>query len=83
MVQQQIDALEARQTELTRIMSSSDAHAAKCAKLGLSFAETYPDDLAIYREANAEYNQNEVELADLYAQRAAEEEASADDFIEE
>lgn len=77
MTQQKINALEARQNELVRIMSSSDAHAAKCAKLGTSFAEEYPDELTQYRAANEEYNRNEVDLAELYAQRDAEAAAAA------
>jgi len=72
MTQSRINALEARQNELAYIMAKSDAHAAKCAKLGLSFADTYPEELAEYQAANAEYNSNESALAELYTQRDAE-----------
>ncbi len=81
MTQDRINALESRQLELTRIMSASDAHAAKCAKLGLSFAETYPEDLAEYQAANDEYNSNEAELATLYEQKRAEDAEAAENEI--
>lgn len=71
--QEKINELEARQLALSNIMASSDAHASKCTKLGLSFAETYPDDLAAYEAAREEYNTNEESLAALYAKRAEEE----------
>lgn len=75
--QEKINELEARQLVLSNIMASSDAHASKCTKLGLSFAETYPDDLAAYEEAREEYNANEEALAALYAKR--EEESKEED----
>ena len=77
MTQLQINALEARQCELERIMQKSDAHASKCQKLGLSFAEQYPEDLEEYQAANDEFNRNEEQLTGLYAQRDAEEAAVA------
>jgi hypothetical protein len=40
-------------------MGKSDAHAAKCAKLGVKFSDEYPDELKEYEAANAEYNSNE------------------------
>lgn len=76
---QQINALEARQNDLRLAMSKSDAHAAKCSKLGLPFAETYPDDLAEYQAANTEFNENEATLAALREQLAQEQEAAAED----
>lgn len=72
MVQEQINALESRQLELQGIMASSDAHAAKCSKLGLNFGETYPEDLAAYMAANEEYNRNESLLAGLKAESEIE-----------
>ena len=71
--EERIGTLESRQLELQTIMSNSDAHAAKCVKLGLNFGELYPDELEAYKQAREEYNTNEVELAELYAQRDAEE----------
>ena len=65
--------MEGRQNELLTIMGNSDAHAAKCTKLGLNFAETYPEDYAVYTDARAEYNENEHRLATLYEQRYLEE----------
>ncbi len=77
--QKQINALEKRMNDLQMEMARSDAHAAKCSKLGLSFAETYPEDLASYRAANEAYNAAETRLAELKAQRA-QEEAQGDYF---
>lgn len=70
--QEQLNALESRQLELLAIMEKSDAHASKCAKLGLKFNQEYPDDLAEYQAANAEYNVNESRINALKAEIAAE-----------
>jgi len=72
MVQEQINALESRQLELQAKMASTDAHAAKCTKLGKKFSIQYPEEYTEYLEANEEYNRNEESLAELYAQREAE-----------
>lgn len=77
MVQEQINALESRQQELLAKMASTDAHAAKCVKLGKKFSTQYPEEFAEYEEANAEYNSNEEALTELYAQRDAEKEIEA------
>ena len=53
-------------------MASSDERAAKCSKTGASFRETYPQDFAQYEEANAEYNRNEMTLAELEVERKEE-----------
>lgn len=71
---EKISALESRQLKLRAIMADSDAHASRCQKLGLSFAENYPDELDAYRKANDEFNVHETELAELYAQLKREEE---------
>lgn len=68
-----INALERRQLELRATMAKSDEHALKCAKSGLNFQETYPDDWTAYEAARQEYNGNEKELAGLYELRRAEE----------
>lgn len=70
--QEQLNALESRQLELQAIMAKSDAHASKCAKLGLKFNEAYPSDLAEYQVANQEYNDNEIQIEALKAEIAAE-----------
>lgn len=70
---EKLNILESRQLELQRIMSSSDAHASKCPKLGLSFAETYPEELSAYVDARNEYNLNEVQIEELKAAIEAEE----------
>ena len=63
------------------IMRKSDEHALKCAKSGLDFQTTYPDDWAAYETARVKYNETETALAALYtqleAERQAEEQAAA------
>ena len=66
-----IDELESENLGHLATMEKSDAHAKKCLKLGLSFAETYPEDLAEYNPANAKYNENEAEINRLRAELAA------------
>ena len=56
-------------------MRKSDEHALKCAKSGLDFKTTYPDDWTAYEAARVKYNENEATLAELYARLAAEREA--------
>ena len=76
---ERINALERRQLELRATMQKSDEHALKCAKSGLDFRATYPDDWTAYEAARLEYNENETALAGLYDLRKAEE-AEMDDF---
>ena len=80
--QEKINALEHRQHELKATMQKSDEHALKCAKSGLNFKKTYPDDWTAYEAAREEYNENETALAALYgqleAERQAEESAQAE-----
>jgi hypothetical protein len=59
---------------LLALMGKSDAHAAKCAKLGVKFSDEYPDDLKEYEAANAEYNSNEETISALKMQVLAESE---------
>ena len=65
--EENLSRLQARQLELLALMGKSDAHAAKCAKLGVKFSDEYPDELKEYEAANAEYNDNETMLAQLQA----------------
>lgn len=75
-IQDKINALESQQLALQTVMASSDAHAAKCTKLGLSFQTEYPDEFTEYSAARVEYNDNEAILAELYKARdTAEEQA--------
>lgn len=67
-----INELERRQLELKAVMTKSDEHALKCAKSGLDFQETYPDDWAAYEAARMKYNENEATLAELYARMKEE-----------
>lgn len=73
MTREEINALERRQLELRATMQKSDEHALKCAKSGLDFRETYPEDWTSYETARKEYNVNETALAELYVQMDAEE----------
>ena len=70
---EQLQQLEERQLELLAVMSESDAHAAKCAKLGKKFATAYPEDYAAYIAANEEYNANETKIAEAKLAIEAEE----------
>ena len=74
--QEKINELESRQIVLSNEMASSDAHAAKCIKLGLIFGEAYPEELERYKASRDEYNANEVALSELYT--TLEKEAQAD-----
>ena len=74
---EEINALEHRQHELKATIQKSDEHALKCAKSGLNFKKTYPDDWAAYESARMKYNENETALAELYAQLEAEHQSEA------
>ena len=54
-------------------MQKSDEHALKCAKSGLDFRETYPEDWTAYEAAREECNTNETALAELYLRLESEE----------
>lgn len=66
-MEKQVNELQTRQLELLSIMSKSDAHASKCVKLGLIYADEYPDELGEYESARAEYVANEQAIAELEA----------------
>ena len=72
--EENLSRLQARQLELLALMSKSDAHAAKCAKLGVKFSDEYPDELKEYEAANAEYNSNEEVISTLKIQIQSESE---------
>lgn len=74
---EELRVLESRQLELQAIMASSDAHASKCAKMGLKYKTQYPDDYAAYEAAWKEYNANETTLETLRQEAAEEAEAEA------
>ena len=46
---------------LQAIMAESDAYAAKCMKMGLTFREEYPEEYTAYEAAREEYNTLEAE----------------------
>lgn len=71
----QLEQLQARQVELQTIMARSDAHAAKCIKLGKKFSTEYPEEKIAYEEANTEYNANEVLMSELESAIASEEDS--------
>ena len=66
--QVKIDRLKERLLALEATMAKSDAHLCKCAKLGVTFADTYPAEYEEYKAANEEYNKVELELKVLQAQ---------------
>lgn len=59
-------------------MEKSDAHALKCAKLGLSFSETYPTEAEEYAAIREEYNAVEEEIEALRREIEEEEQRNAD-----
>ena len=63
-----------QQLNLLSVMSKSDAHAAKCTKLGLVFADEYPDEYEEYCSAREQYNTNQERIAELENARIEEEE---------
>lgn len=54
-----------QQTELLATMAKSDAHASKCAKLNLTFAEEYPEEYKEYCSAREQYNTNQERIAEF------------------
>ena len=63
-----------QQLNLLSVMAKSDAHASKCAKLGLTFADEYPEEYAEYCSARERYNANQERIEELEAARIEEEE---------
>ena len=63
-----------QQLNLLSVMAKSDAHASKCAKLGLIFAEEYPEEYAEYCSAREQYNANQERIAEFEAACIEEEE---------
>lgn len=54
-----------QQLNLLSVMAKSDAHASKCAKLGLVFSEEYPKEYEEYCSAREKYNANQDRIAEL------------------
>ena len=54
-----------QQLNLLSVMAKSDAHASKCAKLGLIFADEYREEYAEYCSAREQYNANQERIAEL------------------
>ena len=54
-----------QQLNLLSIMAKSDAHASKCAKLSLIFADEYPEEYDEYCSAREQYNANQERIAEL------------------
>ena len=63
-----------QQLNLLSVMAKSDAHASKCAKLGLTFADEYPYEYEEYCSAREQYNANQERIAELENTRIEEEE---------
>lgn len=71
---EELSQLQARKVALLTTMQKSDAHAAKCAKLGNDFQTEYPDDYAEYVAANEEYQTVESRIAALEFEISVEDE---------
>ena len=54
-----------QQLNLLSVMAKSDAHASKCAKLNLTFAEEYPEEYQEYCSAREQYNNNQERISEL------------------
>lgn len=54
-----------QQLNLLSVMAKSDAHASKCAKLGLVFSEEYKEEYEEYCSAREKYNANQERIAEL------------------
>ena len=63
-----------QQLNLLSVMAKSDAHASKCAKLCLVFADEYPDEYEEYCSAREQYNANQERITELENARIEEEE---------
>mgnify|MGYP003325365362 CR=1 FL=1 len=74
---EELSQLQARKVALLTTMQKSDAHAAKCAKLGNDFQTEYPDDYAEYVAANEEYQTVEQQINNLEFEISLEEEEPA------
>ena len=66
--------IQERLIELASVMSKSDAHASKCAKLGASFKNMYPEEYKEYTQAREDYNSLENEIIALESVEIEEEE---------
>lgn len=63
-----------QQLNLLSVMAKSDAHASKCAKLGLIFSEEYQEEYEEYCSAREKYNANQERIAELESACIEEEE---------
>lgn len=80
---EELSRLQARKVALLTTMQKSDAHAAKCAKLGMEFAQEYPDDYAEYVAANKEYQEVERQINNLEFEISLEEDTIGEVTTEE
>lgn len=74
---EELSRLQARKVALLTTMQKSDAHAAKCSKLGVDFQTEYPDDYAEYVAANEEYQTVERQINNLEFEISLEDEEAA------
>ena len=75
--QEAITRLTEEQISLRAIMAESDAHAAKCIKLGKTFKKEYPEEYEQYETARERYNAIDGELTALEAAQIDVEEMPA------
>lgn len=59
--QSALQRIAERKIALQATMAESDAHAAKCMKMGLVFKDEYPEEFKEYEAARNEYNALEAE----------------------
>lgn len=59
--QSALQRIAERKMALQATMAESDAHAAKCIKMGLTFRYEYPEEYTAYDAAREEYNTLEAE----------------------
>ena len=62
-----------QQLNLLSVMAKSDAHASKCAKLGLIFADEYHEEYEEYCNAREQYNSNQIYIKELENTKIEEE----------
>ena len=65
--------IQEQQLNLLSVMAKSDAHASKCAKLGLVFADEYPEEYQEYCNTREQYNSNQIYIKELENTKIEEE----------
>lgn len=66
-INEELRVLNEDQLRQSSIIKTSDVHACKCTKTGVSFQETYPEEFAEYSAALDKFHKNEARIAELNA----------------